>query len=119
MVADCPYCRQSALALKEFHDAFASKGLVVIGMYTPKPRPRAVSADEVRGDVKAYGFTFTVASDEDWGASHKLWLHRVQEARAPPRLFSSIDRESCVTSRRAVPTPRTRPIRKPARTTRS
>jgi peroxiredoxin len=80
MDADCPYCRATAPSLNEFNDEFAASGLVVIGMYTPKPRPRAVTPDEVRGYVKSYGFTFPVAIDADWGALHRLWLDRVPGA---------------------------------------
>ena len=80
MDADCPYCRATAPSLNEFHDAFAVSGLVVIGMYTPKPRPRAASVDEVRGYVKAYGFAFPVAVDADWGALRRLWLDRSSDA---------------------------------------
>jgi peroxiredoxin len=80
MDADCPYCRGTAPALNEFHDEFAPHGLVVIGMYTPKPRPRPVSPDEVRGYVKAYGFRFPVAIDADWSALRRLWLDHVPDA---------------------------------------
>lgn len=80
MDADCPYCRATAPSLNEFHDAFAASGLVVIGMYTPKPRPRAVGIDEVRGYVKAYGFRFPVAVDADWGALRGLWLDSAPSA---------------------------------------
>jgi peroxiredoxin len=80
MDADCPYCQATAPSLNEFHDAFAAQGLVVVGMYTPKPRPRSVTADEVRGYVKSYGFAFPVAIDADWSALNKLWLNRVPEA---------------------------------------
>jgi peroxiredoxin len=80
MDSDCPYCRATAPSLNEFNDAFASRGLVVIGMYTPKPRPRAVGPDEVRSYVKAYGFTFPVAIDADWSALSRLWLDRVPKA---------------------------------------
>lgn len=80
MDSDCPYCRGTAPALNAFHDEFADRGLVVIGMYTPKPRPRAVTRDEVRGYVKAYGFAFPVAIDADWSALHRLWLDRVPGA---------------------------------------
>jgi peroxiredoxin len=79
MDADCPYCRATAPTLNAFHDAFAARGLVVIGMYTPKPRPRAVGVDEVRGYVKAYGFAFPVAVDADWSALRRLWLDRVPD----------------------------------------
>jgi len=80
MDSDCPYCNATAPSLNEFHEAFAAQGLVVIGMYTPKPRPRKVTAGEVRGTVKSYGFVFPVAIDADWSALHKLWLDRVSEA---------------------------------------
>ena len=80
MDADCPYCRATAPSLNEFHDTFAARGLAVIGMYTPKPRPRAVTLDEVRGYVTSYGFTFPVAIDADWSALHRLWLDRVPGA---------------------------------------
>ena len=80
MDSDCPYCRGTAPTLNAFHDTFGARGLVVIGMYTPKPRPRAVTLDEVRGYVKAYGFTFPVAVDADWSALRRLWLDRVPGA---------------------------------------
>jgi peroxiredoxin len=78
--AECPYCRATAPSLNEFHDTFTAGGLVVIGMYTPKPRPRPVTVDEVRGCVKGYGFQFPVAIDADWGALKTLWLDRVPHA---------------------------------------
>jgi len=80
MDADCPYCRGTAPTLNALHDAFADRGLVVVGMYTPKPHPREVTVEEVRGYVKAYGFRFPVAIDADWGALHRLWLDRVPKA---------------------------------------
>lgn len=81
MDADCPYCRGTAPTLNELDKEFASRGLVVIGMYTPKPRPRSVTIDEVRGYVKSYGFKFPVAIDADWGALNKLWLDRMPDAK--------------------------------------
>lgn len=84
MGADCPYCRATAPSLNEFHDAFSDDGLVVIGMYTPKPRPRVVTPDEVRAYVKSYGFKFPVAIDADWSALTALWLDR-----APDTSFTS------------------------------
>jgi peroxiredoxin len=81
MDADCPYCRATAPALNELNDDFAASGLVIVGMYTPKPRPRPIGADKVRGYVKTYGFRFPVAIDADWGALNKLWLDRVPDAK--------------------------------------
>lgn len=80
MDADCPLCRGTAPALNEFHELFSSRGLVVLGMYTPKPRPRPVKVDRVREYVEAYGFQFPVALDDDWGALRRLWLDRVPDA---------------------------------------
>lgn len=77
---DCPYCRGTAPSLNEFHGEFSARGLVVIGFYTPKPRPRAVPLDEVRGCVTTYGFAFPVAIDADWSALRRLWLDRVPDA---------------------------------------
>ncbi len=80
MDADCPLCRGTAPALNEFHKEFASRGLVVVGMYTPKPLPRAVSVEQVRSYVESYGFQFPVAVDDDWSALRRLWLDRVPGA---------------------------------------
>ena len=80
MDADCPYCRGTAPTLNEFHREFGPRGLVVVGMYTPKPRPRPVRIEEVRGYVESYGFRFPVAVDDDWATLRKLWLDRVPDA---------------------------------------
>src|SRR3989304_565336 len=62
MDADCPLCRRTAPALNEFHDEFSSRGLTVIGMSTPTPRP--VPVERVREYVEAYGFQVPVAVDD-------------------------------------------------------
>jgi peroxiredoxin len=80
MDSECPLCRATAPALNALHEEFSARGLVVIGMYTPKPRPRATSVDEVRRHVQAYGFRFPVAVDDDWAALRRLWLDRVPGA---------------------------------------
>jgi peroxiredoxin len=79
MDADCPLCRGTAPALNEFHREFSSRGLTVVGMYTPKPRPRPVGPERVREYVEAYGFEFPVAVDDDWSALRRLWLDRVAD----------------------------------------
>jgi peroxiredoxin len=80
MDKDCPLCRGTAPALNEFHREFASRGLAVVGMFTPKPRPRPVPTGVVRDYVRAYGFEFPVAVDDDWSALRRLWLDRVPDA---------------------------------------
>lgn len=92
---ECPYCQKTAPALNEFHREFGPRGLVVVGIYTPKPRPRPVAVEDVRKLVGAYGFAFPVAVDEDWSTLRRLWLDRVRDAG-----FTSasllIDREGVV-----------------------
>jgi peroxiredoxin len=80
MDAGCPYCQGTAPALNEFHREFGPRGLVVVGMYTPKPRPRPVTIEKVREYVESYGFRFPVAVDDDWATLRKLWLDRVPDA---------------------------------------
>jgi peroxiredoxin len=95
MDSECPLCRATAPALNALHEEFGPRGLVVVGLYTPKPRPRPTSLDEVRRYVEAYGFRFPVAVDDDWAALRRLWLDRV-----PGADFTSssllIDREGVV-----------------------
>ncbi len=80
MSSECPYCRGTAPSLNELHREFGPAGLVVVGMFTPKPKPRATSVKEVRDYVEAYGFRFPVAVDDDWSALRALWLDRVPDA---------------------------------------
>ena len=69
----CPFCAASAPALNEFHDTFKDKGLVVIGMYHPKPPgPRRQGALEKA--VKRLGFEFPIALDMDWETLRRYWL---------------------------------------------
>ena len=69
----CPFCAASAPALNEFHDTFKDKGLVVIGMYHPKPPgPRPQKALEKA--VKRLGFEFPIALDMDWEMLRRYWL---------------------------------------------
>lgn len=72
----CPFCSATAPALNELDREFRARGLVVIGFYTPKPRPRPTSVDEVRRTVEAYGFRFPVAVDDEWHALRRLSLDR-------------------------------------------
>jgi peroxiredoxin len=73
---ECPFCSATAPALNELDRDFRSRGLVVIGFYTPKPRPRPTPVDDVRRTVAAYGFRFPVAVDDEWKALRRLWLDR-------------------------------------------
>jgi len=80
MDSSCPLCRASAPYLNEFYNAYKNKGLIVIGMYTPKPEPMNVPIEEVQKYVKEFGFEFPVALDNDWATLNKFWLDRVPDA---------------------------------------
>jgi peroxiredoxin len=80
MDSSCPFCRASAPYLNEFYSAYKNKGLIVIGMYTPKPQPNNVPLEEVQQYVKDYGFEFPVALDNEWATLNKFWLDRVPNA---------------------------------------
>ncbi len=51
----CPYCSRSAPALNEFHARYAQRGLIVIGMYHPKPIDRPITASEIREAAQERG----------------------------------------------------------------
>lgn len=87
MESDCPHCRATAPSLVELDREFAPQGLVIVGVYTPKPGPRSVPVEEARGYVKEYGFGFPVVVDEDWSMLRKLWLDRVPD---PPYTSASL-----------------------------
>ena len=69
----CPFCSRSAPALNEFHDTFKDKGLVVIGMYHPKP-PGPRRQKTLEKTVKRLGFEFPIALDMDWRTLRRYWL---------------------------------------------
>jgi peroxiredoxin len=80
MESSCPFCRASAPFLNQFFARYKDKGLVVIGMYTPKPTPRETPVETVRQYVTKYGFQFPVALDNDWATLNQFWLNRVSDA---------------------------------------
>ncbi len=69
----CPYCKATAPSLNEFHEEYADDGLVIIGMYHPKPLGRTVSKEEVREFGDAKEFKFPLAIDQDWAVLNSYW----------------------------------------------
>ena len=80
----CPFCASSASALNEFYDGYKDDGLLVIGMYHPKPRPRFVTMEAIQGAAKGLKFDFPVAIDNDWVSLRKYWLN------GTPRGYTSV-----------------------------
>ncbi len=70
----CPYCSRSAPALNEFHARYAHRGLIVIGMYHPKPIDRPITANEIREAARKRGFAFPIAVDRNWSVLRHWWL---------------------------------------------
>lgn len=72
MSSECPYCSATAPSLVQLHEAYAPKGLIVIGMYHHKSEAPMV-VDEVRSlALDHYKFRFPVAIDDDW-TTLKRW----------------------------------------------
>ena len=70
----CSYCGRSAPALNEFHARYARRGLIVIGMYHPKPIDRLITASEIREAAQERGFGFPIAIDRGWSVLRRWWL---------------------------------------------
>jgi len=92
----CPYCARSAPALAELDRRYRRHGLVIVGVYHPKPRwraPREVSA--VRDAVRRFGWRFPVLLDQRWRYIDRVWTRS-----GAPRRFTSAsvlaDREGVI-----------------------
>jgi peroxiredoxin len=69
----CELCAATAPALRQLQREFAGDGLVVIGVFHPKPAGDW-NLQRVQRAVAKYQFTFPVALDGDWSALHRWWL---------------------------------------------
>lgn len=81
---ECIFCIQSADALNEWYQTYSDSGLVVIGLYHPKPKPKDCDPEEVREFVLDKEFRFPIAIDDQWLNLKKFWLD------AKPRDFTSV-----------------------------
>ena len=90
----CPYCEATAPSLNRFHTKYENQGLVIIGMYHPKPYGRKVSIQEVREYSQDKGFVFPIAIDEDWQTLNKYWFE--QGGREFTSVSFLIDREGII-----------------------
>lgn len=70
----CRFCLRSAPALNELQETYHARGLVVIGMYHPKPVYRSVTLDAVQAAADERGFRFPIAIDRDWSELRRWWL---------------------------------------------
>jgi len=70
----CPFCTATMPALNAIHDDYEDDGLVVVGIYHPKPRPRTVSDAQAAAAVDRLGPDFPLAVDADWAYLRRIWL---------------------------------------------
>ncbi|HET7226058.1 MAG TPA: redoxin domain-containing protein [Candidatus Eisenbacteria bacterium] len=80
----CPYCRGSLPALEALRARYAKDGLIVIGVYHPKPPGPRSDADIVAA-AERLGFHGPIAVDERWSTLERWWL-----AGHPDRSFTSV-----------------------------
>jgi glutathione peroxidase-family protein len=69
----CKYCGNTLPALETLRTRYASQGLVVVGVYHPKPIGK-VSDAFVRKTARALGFRGPLAVDETWSTLDRWWL---------------------------------------------
>jgi thiol-disulfide isomerase/thioredoxin len=69
----CPYCQNTLPSLEKLRKRYASQGLVVVGVYHPKP-VREVSDKAVREAARKLGFGGPLALDQDWTTLNRWWL---------------------------------------------
>lgn len=71
----CPFCAATAPALVSLEREYGPRGLVVIGVFHPKP-PGHWTMEAVRKAAAKKHFTFPVAIDGNWTALKRWWLTR-------------------------------------------
>jgi thiol-disulfide isomerase/thioredoxin len=69
---ECPFCAATMPALERIRRDYAGRGLVVLGVYHPKP-PRPIASADVAEFVASMGATFPVAVDTDWRLVDRWW----------------------------------------------
>lgn len=90
----CPYCKRTAPALQQLHTEFADRGLVVIGLYHPKPRGSQRAPAEVEAAARALGMDFRIGLDSAWRTLDDWWL--AEHAREATSASFLIDRRGTI-----------------------
>lgn len=80
----CQFCENSADALNEWHEMYADSGLLIIGMYHPKPEPVTCDPEEIRNFVLEKSFRFPIGIDEHWENLKRYWWY------GSPKQFTSV-----------------------------
>jgi thiol-disulfide isomerase/thioredoxin len=69
----CHFCASTLPELETLRRRHADEGLVVIGVFHPKP-PREVSDRRIRALAKRLGFGGPIAVDREWTTLDRYWL---------------------------------------------
>jgi thiol-disulfide isomerase/thioredoxin len=80
----CHFCAATLPELERLRRAHADDGLVVIGVFHPKP-PREVSDRKITAVAKRLGFSGPIAVDREWATLERYWL-----AARPERSWTSV-----------------------------
>ncbi len=80
----CMYCAATLPGLERLRKRYGPEGLLVIGVYHPKP-PRAVSDRDIVTNANRLGFKGPIAVDERWTTLQRYWLDG-----NPQRRFTSV-----------------------------
>lgn len=91
----CPFCAASAPSIQKVHADYADEGLVVIGMYHPKPRGTVRELAAIESRAEQLGIEFPIAVDEQWKTLDDWWLGGTDERRATSVSFL-IDRRGTI-----------------------
>jgi peroxiredoxin len=80
----CKYCGNTLPGLEKLRTRYADQGLVVVGVFHPKPQ-RPVTDAFVRKTARKLGFMGPLAVDEEWTTLNRWWL-----ANHPDRNWTSV-----------------------------
>lgn len=78
MGTSCPFCTATMPSLKKLHADYASRGLVVIGLYHHKEEG-PLRPGQYAAYVKSFGITFPTARDPDWKTLETWWLTKERD----------------------------------------
>lgn len=90
---ECPFCEASAPGLIQLHERYADAGLVVIGVFHPKPRGELIDMDALSARAAQLELSFPVAIDRHWSTLDTWWLRSGEGARRATSTSFLIDAE--------------------------
>lgn len=92
----CPMCSGALPNLGRLYEQHKQEGLIVIGIYHPKP-PVPLTAENLRtikSAADAHEARFPIATDADWTVLQRYWLHGGERGFTSPSFL--IDRRGII-----------------------